>query len=57
MGRIVAPRDAEALGLAILEVLSRRPAAVSLEAIRKRHTPSTVAATYLQLFRDLGAPA
>jgi glycosyltransferase involved in cell wall biosynthesis len=57
MGRIVAPRDAEALGLAILEVLSRRPAAVSLEAIRRRHTPSTVAATYLQLFRDLGAPA
>jgi hypothetical protein len=43
--------------LAILEVLSRRPAAVSIEAIRRRHTPSTVAGSYLQLFRDLGAPA
>lgn len=57
MGRIVPPRDAEALGQAILDVLERRPVAESIEATRRRHAPATVAGLYLRLFRDLGAPA
>jgi len=55
MGRIVPLRDAEALARAVLEVLDHPPAATDLRALRERHAPASVAAAYLQLFRDLGA--
>lgn len=57
MGRIVPLGNAEALATGILDVLDHRLAADSLDALRQRHVPATVAESYLELFRQLGARA
>ncbi len=54
MGQIVPIRDAGALAQALLEVLRRPPeSTVGADELRRRYSPDTVAAAYLELFESI----
>jgi len=58
MGRIVPPRNSQAIAEAILDILDHpQRYARDPEPIRKRYAPETVALQYEALFKQLVKPA